>query len=141
MKVRFATPEHIDILTPTLLELRPHLDASAVEPQLRRQLKEGYQLIFVGNEELAFSLAGFRTLNMFVSGKTLYIDDLVTHPDHMRKGYATVLLDWIKEYAKSNHYETLSLDSGFDRKKAYPLYLNSGLEVAALHFGRRVSEL
>ena len=71
----------------------------------------------------------------------MYLDDLVTHPDHRGKGYAGQLLDWLKNYARENDYDHFSLDSGFIRKDAHRLYLNKGLEVESLHFGRKVSDL
>ena len=141
MEVKIANINDIELLTPTLLELRPNLDITTVKEKFENQFKEGYQIIFIGDNKLAFAIAGFRTLNFFFSGKTLYIDDLITNPNHKRKGYAGKLLDWIKEYAKENNYDHISLDSGFQRKDAYRLYLNKGLEVESLHFGRKVNEL
>lgn len=141
MEIRIAKPDDIEILLPTLLELRPNLDSKTVKIKLTDQISEGYQLIFIGDDKLAFALAGFRTLNFFFSGKTLYIDDLITNSNHTQKGYAGKLLDWIKQYAKDNQYDHLSLDSGFQRKDAYRLYLNKGFEIESMHFGRKVNEL
>jgi len=141
MEVRIAKPDDIKILLPTLSILRPNLDDKTFKQEFINQINEGYQMIFIGDDKTAFAIAGFRTLNFFFSGKTLYIDDLITNPNHIRNGYAGKLLDWIKEYAKENKYDHLSLDSGFQRKDAYRLYLNKGLEVESLHFGRKVVEL
>lgn len=141
MEIRIAQLKDIEILIPTLLELRPNLNRITVKQKLINQLEEGYQIVFIGNDKLAFAIAGFRTLNFFFSGKTLYIDDLVTNSNHKRNGYAGLLLDWIKDYAKENKYDHVSLDSGFQRKDAYRLYLNKGFEVESLHFGRKVKDL
>jgi GNAT superfamily N-acetyltransferase len=141
MQVKLAKAGDANLLWPTIFELRPNLKQETFQEIFNKQRKEGYQIVFIGDENMAFALAGFRTLNHFFSGKTLYIDDLVTHTNHLKKGYAGQLLDWIKDYAKENDYNQLSLDSGFLRKDAHRLYLNKGLEVASLHFGRRVSEL
>ena len=141
MEIRIAKPDDAEILLPTLLILRPNLNAKTFKEEFITQINEGYQMIFIGDDKTAFAIAGFRTLNFFFSGKTLYIDDLITNPSHTRNGYAGKLLDWIKKYAKDNEYNHLSLDSGFQRKDAYRLYLNKGLEVESLHFGRKVDEL
>lgn len=141
MQIQIATPDDIDILWPTLFELRPNLKRESFKETFIKQLNEGYQLIYIGNESLAYAIAGFRTINTFFSGKTLYIDDLITNSNHLRNGYAGQLLDWLKNFAKENNYDHISLDSGFQRKDAYRLYLNKGFEVASLHFGRRVSDL
>ncbi len=141
MEIRFAGLKDVKLLFPALLELRPNLNIETFEQDFRKQMDEGYKIIFIGNNEEIFAIAGFRTLNFFFSGKTLYIDDLVSSSNHQKKGYAGELLEWIKNYAKKNNYDHLSLDSGFTRKNAYRLYLNKGLEVESLHFGRKVSEL
>ncbi len=141
IQIRIARPEDMDLCAPALLELRPHLNREILKDRFITQQKEGYKMIFIGDDRMVFALAGFRSLNMFFTGKTLYIDDLVTHSDYKMKGYASLLLEWIKNYAEENNYDHLSLDSGFQRKDAYRLYLNKGLEVESLHFGRKVSEL
>ncbi len=141
MDIIKATKSHIELLIPALLELRPHRNAEELKPMLEKQFAEGYEIIFIGDETMAYALAGYRTIHFLYSGKTLYIDDLVTHSAHHRKGYAGALLDRLKDFVREHNYDTISLDSGFNRKDAYRLYLNKGLEVSSLHFSREVSEL
>ena len=141
MEIKQATPSEIGKLLPALRELRPNRTGPEMLEMIPQLFDEGFNLIYVGDDSVAFAVAGFRTLNFLFSGKTLYLDDLVTHPDHRGKGYAGQLLDWLKNYARENDYEHFSLDSGFIRKDAHRLYLNKGLEVESLHFGRKVSDL
>ena len=139
MEINIAGHDHIDLLIPALLELRPHRSALELKKMIDQQMNEGFQIIFIGDEHLAYAVAGFRTIHFLFSGKTLYIDDLVTHSDHKRKGYAGALLDWLKEYAMQNGYDHVSLDSGFHRKDAYRLYLNKGFEISSMHFAIKLS--
>ena len=139
MEIRIAGPDDIDLLLPALAELRPHRTAEELRKMLLQQFGEGFQIIFIGDESVAYAVAGFRTIHFLFSGKTLYIDDLVTHSDHKRKGYAGALLDWMKEYALQNGYDHISLDSGFHRKDAYRLYLNKGFEISSIHFSIKLS--
>ena len=141
MIIQKADPSHLDLLIPALLELRPHRTADELKKMLVKQFNEGYEVIFIGDDTMAHAVAGYRTIHFLYSGKTLYIDDLVTHSAHHRKGYAGALLDWLKDFVKENGYDHLSLDSGFHRKDAYRLYLNKGLEVSSLHFGKNVRSL
>ena len=141
MEIKKATTSDIEKLIPALLELRPHRSAEDLRKMVPILFDEGFEIIYIGDEELAYAVAGFRTLNFLWSGKTLYLDDLITHSQHKRKGYAGTLLDWLKIYARGNDYDHFSLDSGFSRKEAYKLYLNAGLEVESIHFGRKVVEL
>lgn len=140
--VKQATIADIALLLPALLELRTNRTADELMNLLEIQFKTGeYQVYYIGDEKIAYAVAGVRTLNLLHSGKTLYIDDLVTHSAHRKLGYGGQLIAFIKQLVKDNNYDHLSLDSGFQRKEAYRLYLNSGFEVASLHFGRNVNEL
>ena len=141
MQVHIATIADIPKLIPALTELRPHRSPAYFHEMIPVQFNEGFQLIYVGDESMAYAVAGFRTINFLFSGKTLYIDDLVTHSEHQRKGYGGILMEWIKQYAKDHGYDHLSLDSGFQRKDAHRLYLNTGLHITSFHFSRPTAEL
>lgn len=56
MVVKTATLTDLPILLPTLLILRPNLDLGEKESDFNNQLKEGYQLIYIGDENMAFPL-------------------------------------------------------------------------------------
>ena len=141
MNVQLATEKDIFKIIPTMQELRPHLSAQEMTSMITEMFRDGYQVAFVGDDQLAYAVAGFRTITFLYSGKTLYIDDLVTHKDHKRKGYAGMLLTWMKKYALEHQYDHFSLDSGFHRKDAHRLYLNHGLELEAFHFGIKMKTL
>jgi GNAT superfamily N-acetyltransferase len=141
MEVNIASASDIPKLIPALVELRPHRTPEYFHEMIPVQFGEGFQLIYVGDEKMAYAVAGFRTINFLFSGKTLYVDDLVTHSAHQRKGYGRLLMDWMINYAKENGYDHFSLDSGFQRKDAHRLYLNCKLEITSFHFSRPVNEL
>jgi GNAT superfamily N-acetyltransferase len=140
-QIRKASAEDIDRLIPALLQLRPHRSASELRAMLLTLFKEDFKIIYIGDDHLAWSLLGFRIFTCLWSGKTLYIDDLVTMSEYTKKGYAGELFQWIKKFAKENHCDHIALNSGFNRREAYRFYLNQGLYVESLHFGRRMSEL
>lgn len=139
--IRTATADDIDKLIPALLQLRPHRSASELRSMLLALFREDFNIIYIGDDNLAWSLLGFRIFNCLWSGKTLYIDDLITMSTHTKKGYAGELFGWIKKYAKDNHCDHIALNSGFNRREAYRFYLNQGLFVESLHFGRKIVEL
>ena len=139
--IKIATLQDLDKIIPTMMELRPHRSVDELRNMMISQLNDGFQLIYVGDEQLAYAVAGFRTLDFLFSGKTLYVDDLVTHSQHRKKGYAGMLMKWMIQYAKDNGYDHFSLDSGHQRKDAHRLYLNHGLDITAHHFGKDVKDL
>jgi len=140
-KVHEATIEDIQLLVPLIQELRPHLSSEEINILLPKLFSEGYKIAFIANNNEAYAFIGFRIHTFLFSGKTLYIDDLVTLSSQQKNGFATVLFNWIKVYAKEQQCDHLSLDSGFQRRDAYRFYLNQGLFVESMHFGRKVEEL
>jgi len=141
MDIRLATPSDISKLIPTLLELRPHLQPEEMHEKILSQMKDGFQLVYAGDEHTAYAVAGFRVLDFLFSGKTLYVDDLVTHSQHRKNGYAGMLMRWMIEYARENQINHFSLDSGTHRKEAHRFYLKHGLDITAFHFAKNVNEL
>jgi GNAT superfamily N-acetyltransferase len=124
--------------------LRTHL--ADEEEFVRRvddmQRPEGYRLVgaFDAEEPPAAAVAGFRVGNNLVDGHYLYVDDLATRPEFRRRGLGTALLVWLAREAARLGCEHLSLDSavGAQRADAHRLYLNSGLQITAHHFERRL---
>lgn len=140
-QVQIATPKDFEKLLPAFRALRPHRSEAEILTMLPLLYEEGYQVAYIGDEQTAFAVLGFRILNFLYSGKTLYIDDLSTVENHRKNGYAAMLFDFIKQYAKEQNCDHLSLDSGFTRNDAHRFYLNQGLIVESLHFGKSVNSL
>lgn len=132
------TPIDIQRCTEVISVLRPQLKNKNIWDLYRTQMEEGYRLMYIfdGNQALAF--AGFRLLNTFHSGKTLYIDDLCTLEQARRRGLGSLLLDKIFEIAFSKGCDTVSLDSGHQRFDAHRLYLNKGFIITSHHFVKRL---
>jgi len=139
--IRIATTNEIEKIIPVFKELRPHRTEDELRQLFSTAFQEGYKVAYIGSDELAFSVLGFRILTFIFSGKTLKVDDLATLSSQKNKGYAGKLFQWAKAHAKRENCEHLDLDSGFHRYDAYKFYLNQGLRVESLHFGRKVSEL
>jgi GNAT superfamily N-acetyltransferase len=115
-------------------ELRPHIKAIDFAARVLHQQKEGYQLAFLDLDGVVRSVAGFRILNLLFSGRTLYIDDLVTHDSDRSRGFGAALFDWLVEHAKEQACEHLTLDSGVPRFAAHRFYLNRGMDIISHHF-------
>ncbi|HEX5169461.1 MAG TPA: GNAT family N-acetyltransferase, partial [Cyclobacteriaceae bacterium] len=61
-------------------------------------------------------------------------DDLSTLPDHRKKGYGKMLLEYIIQLARAENLDAIHLDSGHTRFDAHRLYLNLGFKIVAHHF-------
>ena len=136
--IQLATIKDIPKLTSILRTLRPARTEIEIAKLLEILFEEGYKLAFIGDDKIVFSAIGFRIQTYLYSGKTLYIDDLITLEDHRKKSYGKLLIDFVKKMAKDANCETLSLDSGILRNEAHRLYLNEGLSIDSLHFACKV---
>ena len=128
------TKEDIDKCEGVILELRPHLKDKNIWHAYQLQQKENFELLFIEVDGIAVAFIGYRTQHLFFSGKTIYIDDLCSLPEHREKGYGGKLLDHVFKIAKEQNCDTVSLDSGHFRYGAHKLYLNKGFKIMAHHF-------
>ena len=78
--------------------------------------------------------AGFRILEMLVSGRHMYVDDLVTDEGDRGSGYGSALFDWLCVYARGQGCVTLELDSGLQRAGAHRFYFYRGMQMSSYHF-------
>ena len=128
------TPEQVGRCCSVMRELRPQIKAIDFAARVLNQQKEGYQLLFLELDGVVRSVAGFRILNLLFSGRTLYIDDLVTHDSDRSRGLGAALFDWLVAYAKEQGCEYLTLDSGVQRFAAHRFYLKRGMDITSHHF-------
>ncbi|MDB5735319.1 MAG: N-acetyltransferase [Alphaproteobacteria bacterium] len=121
-------------------QLRPHLkDEAEFTARCRVQMAEaGWTLIYVEDGDAVAAVSGFRIQHMLHSGKTLYVDDLVTREDRRSKGFGETLLAWMEQHARAQGCETFSLDSGTQRTGAHKFYFRMGLPITSFHFAKKL---
>lgn len=118
---------------PVLRQLRPALEQSSFIGDVRRMQSGGYLLAALRDDDVR-AVAGYRYVEMFAFGQTLYVDDLVTDSSHRSSGYGEAMLSWLKEEAVRNGCRYLTLDSGLKRLRAHEFYRRNGMQEIALHF-------
>jgi len=125
---------------PVIRQLRTHFDQEeAFVTQARRQMaNERWQLAFVEDEGEVVALAGFRLQECLYSGKTLYVDDLVTREDQRSKGHGETLMRWLEDRARKAGCQTFSLDSGTQRSEAHRFYFRTGMTISSFHFAKKL---
>lgn len=121
-------------------QLRPHFDQEeAFVAQARRQMAdERWRLAFVEDKGEAVAAAGFRLLECLATGKTLYVDDLVTREDRRSKGHGEVLMRWLEDRARKAGCQTFSLDSGTQRTGAHRFYFRMGMVIPSFRFTKKL---
>lgn len=131
-----VSEEDIRRCFPVLQMLRPHVcDADDLLARIdRQQAMADWRLAYVEDDGQVVACAGFRVHEWLVSGKILYVDDLVTIDSGRSKGYGKNLLDWLKDLARAEGCAQLRLDSGTHRTQAHKFYFREGLTIHAFHF-------
>jgi len=135
-RIRLAeTDADIARCFPVMSQLRPHLIEAEFVSRVRTQQKENFHLAFAVDEtDTVRSVGGFRIQHTLFSGKTCYVDDLVTDGTHRSKGYGDQLFDWLVAKARELGCHHFSLDSGTQRVDAHRFYLRKRMVISAFHF-------
>jgi GNAT superfamily N-acetyltransferase len=134
VKIAIAkTDEEILACFPVLTQLRPKLRADTFLDDVRRMQQQGYLLASLQDPDVR-GVAGYRYMEMFAFGPTLYVDDLVTDSERRSHGYGKALLSWLIAEAARNACKFLTLDSGLKRLDAHRFYRREGMQEIALHF-------
>lgn len=117
-----------------LLQLRPQYDLQGLKAQIEKQQEAGYQIAYVKKEEEILCVAGFVVGEKLAWGKSIYIDDLVTNEAFRSTGAGSLLINWLKKYAKEMGCQQLHLDSGVQRFSAHRFYLRERFDIVSHHF-------
>jgi GNAT superfamily N-acetyltransferase len=124
-----------------LLTFRPELHAATLETRTLEMMNEGFRIICIANETgtEAAAIAGFRSFEMYRTGRIIYVDDLFTFPESRRRGYGGALLDHMHFLASEAGIKTVYLDSGYDPYPAHQFYLNKGFVLSNNHFAKTIA--
>ncbi len=124
---------------PVMAQLRPHLTEADFVPRVRRMQAGGFHLAALAAEGTVRAVAGYRYHEKLFSGKTMYVDDLVSDATHRSHGHGARLLAWLAEQAKARGCDLLELDSGVQRFDAHRFYFRERMKIASYHFSRPLS--
>lgn len=129
-----ASNDELEKVAKILLQLRPQYDFKDLQAQIERQQETGYQIAYVKKEEEILCVAGFVVGEKLAWGKSIYIDDLVTNEVFRSTGAGSLLINWLKKYAKEMGCQQLHLDSGVQRFSAHRFYLRERFDIVSHHF-------
>lgn len=132
---RATTPAEITRVHAVMRELRAHhADERVFVRQVQRQMRAGFRLAFLERDDEIRAAAGYRIHELLFSGRTLYLDDLVTRETDRSQGFGGQLFDWLIEEARRENCKAFTLDSGVQRFDAHRFYLMKRMKIASHHF-------
>jgi GNAT superfamily N-acetyltransferase len=121
---------------PVMRELRTDLSDDELEERYAAGHPDGYRLAAVFDGDECRAAAGYRIFTNFVSGRHLYVDDLVTAEQWRSRGYGRLLNEYLVGLARGQGCGSIQLGSGTHRRKAHRFYFRERYTISSFHFVR-----
>jgi GNAT superfamily N-acetyltransferase len=130
--------ERLAAVYPVMRELRTELSEDDFHRVYEAGHVDGYRIAAVFDGEECRAAAGYRLFTNFVSGKHLYVDDLVTLKQWRSHGYGRLLNKYLVERARDEGCGSIQLDSAVHRSSAHRFYFRERYVITSFHFGQYV---
>jgi GNAT superfamily N-acetyltransferase len=128
--------ERLAAVYPVMRELREHLSEQQFHDWYEAGHVDGYRIAAVFDGEDCRACAGYRLFTNFVSGRHLYVDDLVTAEKWRSKGYGRLLNEYLLALARKESCTSVQLDSSTHRRDAHRFYFRERYAITSFHFVR-----
>jgi GNAT superfamily N-acetyltransferase len=130
--------ERLAAVWPVMRELRDALSEDELHALYEAGHPDGYRVVGLFDGEECRAAAGYRLLTNFVSGRHIYIDDLVTAERWRSHGYGRLLNKYLVELARKEGCSSVQLDSATHRVKAHRFYFRERYVITSFHFGHLI---
>jgi hypothetical protein len=138
MEIKIATEEEIKYCYEVMHQIREDLSKNEFLLAISEQIKNGYQVVYVIENNQIICVAGFTISHKLALGKYLYIEDFVTDKSVKFFEAGKALFDFIKIYAKQQKCNSIHLDSLIQREEAHKFYLSQNMHIDSHHFSLKI---
>jgi GNAT superfamily N-acetyltransferase len=125
---------------PVMHELRTELSEQQFNEIYEAGHADGYRIAAVFDGDECRAAAGYRLMTNFVSGRHMYVDDLVTAEAWRSHGYGRLLNEYLTELARKEGCGSVQLDSATQRRKAHRFYFRERYTIWSFHFVRMIRQ-
>jgi GNAT superfamily N-acetyltransferase len=132
--------ESLTAVFAVMRELRDQLTHDQLNERYAAGYPDGYRVVGLFDDGECRAAAGYRVMTNFVSGRHLYVDDLVTAERWRSHGYGKRLNDHLADTAANAGCEWIQLDSAVHRRKAHRFYFREGYSIASFHFVQKAAD-
>jgi len=132
-----VAPVWLERAEPTHRQLRPQLPRDYVAT-MQRIFEQGGRLAVAVTVDDVIGVVVWRSYENTVSGRFLYVDDLVTDEGRRSLGVGHRLLVHCESIATQLDCATVVLDSGVQRVRAHKFYFREGYSIGAYNFSKRL---
>lgn len=126
------TDADIQMAMPLIQTLFPHLSEDFIRKTITSS--SSTQFFLVQYEGKAVAYYSFSVKTTLVSGKGLYIEDVVVSDDFRRMGVAQKLIDDIEAFAKTLECDRMDLICGVTREASHKFWEDVGFTYSAKYF-------
>ena len=134
LEIKIASEEEIKYCYKIMNQTSKNLSEKDFISLVSEQIKNGYKLIYVIDNNEVICVTGFVIAQKIAWGKYLHIEDFVTSKSLKSTEAAKALFDFIKIYAKQQKCTSIHLDSSVDREEAHKFYLYENMKIDSYHF-------
>jgi GNAT superfamily N-acetyltransferase len=114
-----TTDEELADAFPLMSALRDRIRAESFVGEVRRQQRDGYELVGGFEDGRLVTLAGIRRSHTLSRGEHLFVDDLVTDETVRGRGCGRATLAWLVERARAEGIPRIYLDSRLTARGFY----------------------
>ena len=134
MQIRELDLKELYVVYDVLKQLRQELSYKEFEDLIYDMRHMEYKMFGIMDGEELMSYAGVAVQTNLYHKRHLYVFDLVTDANHRSKAYGKMMLEYLRDYAKTCMCENIVLSSGFAREKAHAFYEKNGFEKKSFVF-------
>lgn len=114
-----TTDDELRNAFPLMSALRDRIREETFVAEIRRQQRDGYELVGGFDGDRLVTLAGIRRSHTLSRGEHLFVDDLVTDERDRGKGYGSETIAWLKARARGDGIPRIYLDSRITARGFY----------------------
>jgi GNAT superfamily N-acetyltransferase len=126
MQIREITLKELYTAYELVKELRKELSYDEFEDLIYDMRHMEYKMMGIFEKEQLICYAGVAVQTNLYHKRHLYIFDLVTDVKYRSRGYGGMMLEYLRDYAKTAACEYLVLSSGLQREDAHRFYEKEG---------------
>jgi len=126
MQIREIRLQELQNVYEVLHQLRVTLSYEEFEDLIYDMRHMEYKMIGIFEKEQLITYAGVAIQTNLYHKRHLFVFDLVTDKKYQSKGYGTMMMEYLQDYAKMGMCENIVLSSGFERKDAHRFYEKEG---------------
>ena len=114
-----STDDELNAAFPLMAALRDRVRAETFVEEIRRQQRDGYELVAGFDDGRLVTLAGIRRSHTLSRGEHLFVDDLVTDETVRGRGYGKATIEWLAARARADGLNRIYLDSRITARGFY----------------------